>query len=110
VNLASLNRCPEDVGVLPIVIPELELGDIQVQILFADLVERPDDAALQNRPKAFDGLCVDRADDVLASAIINGAMVVTLIGECAQSSRPARARPDGLMRAPKCRHRLKAWP
>jgi hypothetical protein len=34
-------------------------------------VERPDHAALDERPKAFNGLSVDRADDILADMVVN---------------------------------------
>jgi hypothetical protein len=69
---ASLDRRSEDVRVLPIVIAELELGDIQRHIFPAHFVERADDAALEDRPEAFDGLSVDCADDILASRMVNG--------------------------------------
>jgi hypothetical protein len=71
---ASLDRCPEDVRVLPVIIAELELGDIERYILPAHFVERADDAALKNRPEAFDGLSVDCADNVLAFGMINGSV------------------------------------
>ena len=54
--LASLNRRSEDVRVLPIVIAELELGNIQRHIFAAHFMERADDAALEDRPEAFNGL------------------------------------------------------
>lgn len=50
-DLAFLDRRPEDVRVQTVVIAELELGDIERQILFADLVEGPDHAALDERDK-----------------------------------------------------------
>src|SRR5665213_297018 len=40
----------------------------------ADLVERSDDAAFEDRPEAFDGVCVDRADNVLTVRVINAPM------------------------------------
>lgn len=40
--LTSPDRLPENVRVLPIVIPELKLRDIEREILTADLVERSD--------------------------------------------------------------------
>jgi hypothetical protein len=50
----SGNRRPEDVRVLPVVVAELELGNVQRQILVTDLVETAHDAALNQRPEAFD--------------------------------------------------------
>ena len=47
------------------VVAELKLADIQRQIGFADLVEVADDTALDERPEAFDRLCVDRPHNVL---------------------------------------------
>ena len=66
--------CSENVRVVPIVIAELKLRDVQRQILVADLVERADDAALEDRPEAFNRVRVDRADDVLLVAVIDDAV------------------------------------
>jgi hypothetical protein len=65
--LASPDRFSEDVLVLTVVVPELKLGNIQRQILAADLVERADHAALYQRPEAFNGLSADRADNACCS-------------------------------------------
>jgi hypothetical protein len=66
---ASLNRRPEDVRVLPVVITELELGNIQRHVFAAHFVECADYAALEDRPEAFDGLSVDCTDDVVNDAM-----------------------------------------
>jgi hypothetical protein len=50
--LALANSRPEDVSVLPIVIAKLELGKIEGQVLFADLMKRADTAALDLRTPA----------------------------------------------------------
>lgn len=71
-NLASRNRRSEDVRIHPIVVTELELGDVQRQIFLADFVETADDATLEDRPKPFDGLSVNCADDVLPTRMIDG--------------------------------------
>jgi len=76
---ASLDRRSEDVRVLPIVITELELGDIQRHIFAAHFVERADHATLEDRPEAFDGLGMDRADDILASRMVNSRVRVILV-------------------------------
>jgi hypothetical protein len=65
---ASLNRRSKDVRVLPIVIAELEFGNIERHVLAADLVERTNDATLDDRPEAFDGLSMNRANNILAVA------------------------------------------
>jgi len=41
-------RCTEDVGVLPVVVVALELGDVGRQILGGNLVERADNTALKD--------------------------------------------------------------
>jgi hypothetical protein len=68
---ASFDRRSENVRVLPVVIAELEFGNIQRHIFPAHFMECADHAALENRPEAFDGLRVDRADDVLTSRMVN---------------------------------------
>lgn len=68
---AASYRLPEYIGVVAMVIAKLELGDVERQILLADVVERPDNAALQDRPETFDGLCMDRADDVVALGMVD---------------------------------------
>ena len=42
---ARPDRCAEDVRVLTVVVPELELIHVELQILLGDLVERTHDAA-----------------------------------------------------------------
>lgn len=59
--LTFSNRRSEDIRVEAIVITELELGHIEGHILFAHLVESADNAALEDRPEAFDGLRVLQA-------------------------------------------------
>ena len=66
--------CAENVLVLPIVVAELELGNVQRQVFGADLVVAAHDAALEQAPEAFDGVGVNRADDVFASGVIHDAM------------------------------------
>jgi hypothetical protein len=66
-----LIRRSENVRILPVVISELELGNIERHIFAAHFVERADHAALENRPEAFDGLCVNCSNDILASRMVN---------------------------------------
>ena len=49
---ASSYRCTENIRVVPIVIAELKLGNIERQILAADGVIGADDAAFQDRLEA----------------------------------------------------------
>jgi hypothetical protein len=68
---ASIDRRSEDVCIFPIIITELEFGNIERHIFTAHFVECANHAALENRPETFDGLSVDRADDILASGVVN---------------------------------------
>ena len=49
---ASSDRFAEDVLIHAVVIPELKFGDVERKILFADLVERADHAALNRLLKS----------------------------------------------------------
>src|ERR1700730_7751361 len=71
---APFDRCPENVHILPVVVTELELGDVERHVFSAHFVERADYTAFENRPKSFDGLSVDRANDVLAFGMVNGSV------------------------------------
>jgi hypothetical protein len=51
--LTSADSRSKDVCVLSIIVPELEFCNIKRQILAADLVKAPDDAALEDRPEAL---------------------------------------------------------
>src|SRR5579863_2949757 len=70
--LASLNRHSEDIVVKTVVITELKFCDVKRQILGANLVERADDTALENAPKAFNRLGVNGTDNVLTLGMVNG--------------------------------------
>jgi hypothetical protein len=67
---ASLDRRSEDIRILPVVIAELELGNIQRHIFAAHFVECSDNTALEDRPESFDGLSVDCANNILASRMV----------------------------------------
>jgi hypothetical protein len=100
IQSASFDRGAEYVRIYTIVIPELKFSDVQMQILFADLVKGSDYAALQNRPEAFDGLCMDGADDVLPSTMVNGAMRIALVGQPAASGPRIGAKQANLVGKP----------
>jgi len=78
-NSAPINRGPEDIRVFPIIIAELELGNIEQHIFAAHFVKCADDAALEDRPKAFDGLSMDGTDDILTSRMVNSRMWVITV-------------------------------
>jgi hypothetical protein len=69
----------EDVRILPVVITELELGDVQRHVFSAHFVERADHAALKDRPEAFNGLRVDCANDILTSRVVNSRVWIVLV-------------------------------
>ena len=76
---ASLDCRSENVRVLPVIVSELELGNIERHIFAAHFVERADHAAFEYRPEAFDGLSMNCTDDILASGVVNGGVWVILI-------------------------------
>ena len=80
-----------------IVVPELELSDVQRQIFVADLVEAAHDAALDERPETFDRVRVDCANDMLAFGVVNGFVrepmlqsIIAVIGVCAKEANAGR--------------------
>ena len=80
-----------NVVILPVVIPELEFRDIKGEIFAADLVVGADDAALKSAPKAFNRVGVDRAKNVYARIVVDGAMRDVGMG---YRSGTCRARPS----------------
>src|ERR1700722_31710 len=62
-------RRSEDIDVLAAIIAKLKFRDVQRQIFLADLVIGADNAALQDAPKAFNRVGVNRADNVVAAAL-----------------------------------------
>jgi hypothetical protein len=72
--LASLNRRSENVIVTPIIVPELELRNVKWQVFPAYLVERADDATLEDAPEALNRLGVNGTNNVLMFGVVNGAV------------------------------------
>lgn len=76
---SALANCgAENVRVHPIIVAELKLGDVERKIFAADFVVTANDAALQDRPEAFDCVGVDCADDMLPRLVIDNAVRVSL--------------------------------
>ena len=85
-ELASSNCLTENVSVLPVVVPELKLGDVERQIFLADLVECSDHPALNQRPETFNRIGMHRADNILAARMVDcGVRKFFVAGVC---SRP----------------------
>jgi hypothetical protein len=53
IALTSFDRRSEDICVLPVIIPKLKFGDVQMQIFLANLVIGSDNATLQDGPEAL---------------------------------------------------------
>jgi hypothetical protein len=67
----SLNRGSENVRVEAVIIAELKLRDVQRHVLLADLVERADDTALEDRPETLNRLGMNGTDNVLMLGVVN---------------------------------------
>lgn len=72
-SLTPFNCRSENVRVEAVIIAELKFSDIERHIFGADLVERADDPALEDAPKAFNRIRVNRANDVLLALVLYGA-------------------------------------
>ena len=66
---APCYRFPENIGVLAVVMTELELRQIQRQILLTYVVIGADDAALQQSPKGIERLSVNLSAHVLTAHV-----------------------------------------
>ena len=98
--LASLNSCSEYIAIKAVIVAELEFSDIERQIFLADLVVAANDPALDDAPEALNRIGVNRADNVLARAVIDDAMLVlvaeTAIGRIGIGAKQANAIRDGV--------------
>jgi hypothetical protein len=77
--LASLNRRSENVIVKAIVIPKLELCNVQWQVFGANFVERADTPTLEDTPETLNRLGVNRSDDVLTLRMVNGGVRASVL-------------------------------
>ena len=84
---ATPDRGSKNIFVLAIVVPELEFGHVQRQILGADFVICAHNAALNQRPESFDGLRVDRAAHILIAFVIDYAKREFLEQRCTRYGR-----------------------
>src|SRR5712691_6361469 len=69
--LASSNCRSEDIRVLAIVVAELEFCDIERHIFGAHLVERSDNAALEDRPEAFNRVRMHGTDHIATARMVH---------------------------------------
>lgn len=71
---ASCCSSTEDIRILAIVVAELKLSKVQRQILFADMVERTDNATFEERPERFNVISVNLATNILTFAMAHRLM------------------------------------
>lgn len=76
---AACYRRVEDFRVVPVVVTELKLRDVQRHIFLADLVERANDATFENAPEAFDRVGVDDPRDVFAGSVAHDLVLVQFL-------------------------------
>jgi hypothetical protein len=69
---ASCYGFTKNVRVLPVVVAELKLIQVQRKVLFADVVIGADNPALEQRPEAFDVVGMDFAANVLILRMLDG--------------------------------------
>src|SRR5437773_8330076 len=78
-RLARADRRAEDVRIVAIVIAEFELVNVERKILVTHFMERANHSTLYQRPKAFDGLRVDVAMNILTVPVIHHAVREMLV-------------------------------
>ncbi len=78
---ATSYRRPEDIGVRAVIVAPFKLGDIERQILLRDVMERAENATLQERPEAVNGLRVDVAPDVFAAHVVHAGVRDALLAQ-----------------------------
>lgn len=73
---AACYRRIKHVGIEAVVVPELKLRDVERHIFGAHLVERTNDAPLEDAPEAFNRIRMHRADNVLLAQVIDCFVVI----------------------------------
>jgi hypothetical protein len=96
--LAALDRRAENVIVEAVIVAELELRNVKMQILFADVVEGANDAALDDTPKALNRVRVNRAGNVFASGVVNNGVLREALMEVLVPGKPVGADQANLVR------------
>ncbi len=74
---------PFSIGHIARVGAKIELGEVARQVRLADVVERAEDAALQQREMAFDRVCMSETAsvNVLLGAVVDGRMTSELLAD-----------------------------
>jgi len=81
----------EQIRVFPVVVPPLKLIEVGVKVLRGDLMERPDNRAVEKAPDVLDGVGVELAPDPFFLAVIDRFMLRVAV-------------PDALVGGPLIRH------
>src|SRR5205809_6605999 len=68
---AACYRDPENVGVLAVIMPELEFREVERQVATGDVVVGADDTALEQRPEGIEVGRVDHAAHVLVLVVVH---------------------------------------
>src|SRR5438132_740317 len=68
---ASCYRNPEDIRVFAVVMPKLELCEVEREVAAGDVVVRADDAALEQRPEGIEVGRVDHTAHVLVLMVVH---------------------------------------
>jgi hypothetical protein len=68
---AACYRTPENIGIVAVIVSELKFSDVQRHIFFADLMERADNAAFEDRPKTLNRVGMHRANNVLFCLVLD---------------------------------------
>ena len=76
-----VERIPEDVRVVAVVIAPLQFLDIAIHVLDAHLVESAHEGALEEAPDAFDAVRVNVADDPFFFGVVHGFMARVVVGD-----------------------------
>lgn len=71
---ASCYGCSENIAVVAVIVPELKFRDVEMQILFADVVEGSNDTTLEDAPEALNRIGVDSADNIFFLGMIGRCM------------------------------------
>ena len=77
--LTSPYCCTKYIWILAIIVTELELINIERKILATNFMERPDNAALHQRPESLYGVRVNVAMHVFAFTVMYHAMREVLV-------------------------------
>lgn len=59
----------EHTGVLSVIVPESELGEVERKVLLRNVMETPHDSAFEQCPKAFDAVGMNDSTDIFASSV-----------------------------------------